>query len=83
MGRHASGKAVDASRHAGEMHARPRARGGRLGAPSETPTGQAIAYLYSRENEVEARQAKVLTVDEARRMAVNFARLTELLGKAD
>jgi hypothetical protein len=29
--------------------------------------GQAIAYLYSRENEAEARQAKVLTADEARR----------------
>jgi hypothetical protein len=46
-------------------------------------TGQALAYLYSRENEAEARQAKVLTKDEARRIAVNMARLPELLGKAD
>jgi hypothetical protein len=30
---------------------------------------------YSRENEAEARQAKVLTADEARRIAVNIARL--------
>jgi hypothetical protein len=37
--------------------------------------GQAIAYLYSRENEAEARQAKVLTADEARRIATNIARL--------
>jgi hypothetical protein len=43
--------------------------------------GQALAYLYSRENEDEARQAKVLTVDEARRIAANVARLPELLGK--
>jgi hypothetical protein len=37
--------------------------------------GQALAYIYSRESEAEALQAKVLTKDEARRIAVNIARL--------
>jgi hypothetical protein len=45
--------------------------------------GQAPAYIHSRENEAEARQAKMLTMDEARRITLNTARLPELLGKAD
>jgi hypothetical protein len=46
-------------------------------------TGQALVYLYSRENPTEALQAKMLTKDKARRIAANIARLPELLGKAD
>jgi hypothetical protein len=34
---------------------------------------QAIAYVYSRPTLVEAMQAKVLTADEARRIAINIA----------
>jgi len=42
-------------------------------------SGQALAYVYARESKAEADIAKVLTFDEAWRIAVNLARLPELL----
>ena len=48
-----------------------------------TPNGQSLAYVYSRENPNDAQIAKVLTEDEARRIASNIAKLPSLLGKGD
>jgi hypothetical protein len=42
--------------------------------------GQALAYVYARETKAEADIAKVLTFDEARRIAVNVAKLPEPTG---
>jgi hypothetical protein len=44
-------------------------------------TGQALAYLYARTTESEAIEAKQLTFDEARRIALNIARLPSLLNE--
>jgi hypothetical protein len=42
-------------------------------------SGQALAYIYARETKAAGDIAKVLTFDEARRIAVNVARLSGFL----
>jgi hypothetical protein len=43
--------------------------------------GQSLAYVYSRDNLNDAQIAGVLTEDEARRIASNIAKLSDLPGK--
>ena len=45
--------------------------------------GQQLAWVYARATEAEARQAKVLTMDEARRTALGIAKLPALLGQGE
>ena len=44
-------------------------------------TSQSVAYVYARETKAQADTAKVLTMDEARRIASNIAKLPTLLAR--
>jgi hypothetical protein len=44
-------------------------------------TAQPLAYVYGRETKADADIVDVLTLDEARRIASNIAKLPTLLGK--
>ena len=43
--------------------------------------GQTLAYVYGYANQRDAGVANALTLDEARRIAANIAKLPSLLGK--
>jgi 2-methylisocitrate lyase-like PEP mutase family enzyme len=46
-------------------------------------SGQSLAYVYGHADQRDAGIAKALTLDEARRIASNIAKLPTLLGKGD
>ena len=46
-------------------------------------SGQTLAYVYARDDATIARQAGVLTMDEARRIAANISKLPQLLREAE
>jgi hypothetical protein len=41
--------------------------------------GQSLAYVYGRESRADADKAQLLTLDEARRIATNIAKLPSFL----
>ena len=45
--------------------------------------GQSLAYVYGHADKRDAETAKGLTLDEARRIASNIAKLPSLLAKGD
>jgi hypothetical protein len=45
--------------------------------------GQSLAYVYGHADKRDAEIAKSLTLDEARRVAANIAKLPRLLGNRD
>ena len=49
------------------------------GCKVKEANGQSLAYVYGRETEANADIAKVLTMDEASRIASNIAKLPTLL----
>jgi hypothetical protein len=72
---HKEGATIFSGKGAGRQRGYSKAACGhqRSGHIVRDANGQALTYLYSRDNPTEALQARMLTKDEARRIAVNIA----------